>query len=67
MGIFQVYRRNTLHFDRIVSDYIAEKVEVFDIKRDKNGYPHFLIFSDGEWKYESAKHFIPNISDEDNI
>lgn len=32
------------------------KFTVYDIRCDKNGYPHFLIYVDGQWKYVSAKH-----------
>lgn len=32
---------------------------VYDVKRDKHGYPHFLIFWRGQWRYVSAKHFKP--------
>lgn len=34
--------------------------EVFDITYDKSGYPHFLIYRDGEWVRISAKHFRPH-------
>lgn len=34
------------------------KTEVFAVRDDKNGFPHFLIYEEGEWKYVSAKHFI---------
>lgn len=37
--------------------------EVFQITYNKNGYPHFLIYKDGEWLRMSAKHFKP-IDDE---
>lgn len=33
--------------------------EVFDITYDKAGYPHFLIYKDGQWVRMSAKHFRP--------
>lgn len=33
--------------------------EVFDVTYDKAGYPHFLIYRDGEWVRLSAKHFRP--------
>lgn len=32
---------------------------VYDVRTDKTGYPHFLVYDDGEWKYMSAKHFVP--------
>ncbi len=33
--------------------------QVYDITYDKAGYPHFLIYKDGEWIRMSAKHFKP--------
>ena len=32
-------------------------VDVYRIRDDKNGYPYFLIYEDGVWKYRSAKYF----------
>lgn len=32
---------------------------VYDVRINKTGYPHFLIYDDGQWKYMSAKHFKP--------
>lgn len=34
-------------------------VDVYAIRDDNNGYPHFLIYEDNEWKYVKAKHFVP--------
>ena len=34
-------------------------VSVYAVRDDKNGYPHFLTYEDGQWKYRSAKHYIP--------
>ena len=33
--------------------------KVYDISYDKAGYPHFLIYKDGQWVRMSAKHFRP--------
>lgn len=33
---------------------------VYDISYDKSGYPHLLIYKDGQWRRCSAKHFTPN-------
>lgn len=30
----------------------------YDVVQSK-GYPHFLIYEDGQWVYRSAKHFRP--------
>ena len=37
--------------------------KIYDIKRDKNGYAHFLVYNfynQDEWNYISAKNFTPN-------
>lgn len=34
--------------------------EVYDIAYDKKGYPHFLIYDEGQWMRLSAKHFKPS-------
>lgn len=36
-----------------------KKYEVYDITYDNAGYPHFLIYKDGQWVRVSAKHFKP--------
>lgn len=33
--------------------------EVYDITYDSVGYPHFLIYDNGQWLRVSAKHFVP--------
>ena len=48
--MFKVCRKDNVSF---------ECFEVYAIRDDKNGYPHFLIYDNGEWKYVSAKHFAP--------
>ena len=45
-GIFTVFNKDTL-----------KEVNVYAVKNDKVGYPHFLIYEDSQWKYRSAKHF----------
>ena len=37
----------------------GKEYEVYDIIYDKTGYPHFLIYEDGEWLRLSAKYFMP--------
>jgi hypothetical protein len=39
---------------------------VYDLSYDKCGYPHFLIYKDGQWMRMSAKHFKP-IDDEFDV
>lgn len=36
-----------------------EVVNVYNISYDKKGYPHFLIYKDGQWVRMSAKYFVP--------
>lgn len=33
--------------------------KVYDITYDKAGYPHFLVYKDGQWLRMSAKYFRP--------
>ena len=37
---------------------------VYDITYNKAGYPHFLIYKDGEWVRMSAKHFRPYLAED---
>lgn len=46
-------------------DYASVYYKVYDITYDNNGYPHFLIYENGEWKRVSAKHFRPLKKDEE--
>lgn len=36
-----------------------ESIQVFAVRDDKCGYPHFLVYENNEWKYMKAKHFMP--------
>lgn len=36
-----------------------KEYRVYDITYDKSGYPHFLIYKDGQWIRMSAKYFKP--------
>lgn len=33
--------------------------KIYSIRNDKTGFPHFLIYDAGAWKWQSAKHFKP--------
>lgn len=33
--------------------------DVYNVRNDKTGYPHFLIYKINAWVYVSAKHFKP--------
>lgn len=43
----------------VINKNSKEIVDVYDISYDKNGYPHFLIYKDGQWVRMSAKYFTP--------
>lgn len=57
--VFSVNRKGNVEYDNN-SGISLSSVEVYNVRDDKNGYPHFLIYENGEWKYVSAKHFVPN-------
>ena len=44
---------------RIVEKETEIIYDIYDITYDKNGYPQFLIFKDGQWIRRSAKYFKP--------
>ena len=37
---------------------------VYNVRDDKCGYPHFLLYIGRQWRYISAKYFIPLEEDE---
>lgn len=43
----------------VVNKNNNKKYEVYDITYDNAGYPHFLIYKEGQWVRKSAKHFKP--------
>ena len=43
----------------VVNKNNNEKYNVYDITYDKAGFPHFLIYKDGQWLRLSAKYFRP--------
>lgn len=49
---------SVIYYDKANNAYI-NKVMVFNIRNDKNGYPYFLIYYEGQWKYVSAKYCVP--------
>ena len=57
--VFTVNRKEKVEYDSN-SGISFSSVKVFNGRDDKNGYPHFLIYENGEWKYVSAKHFVPD-------
>lgn len=44
---------------QMVLKELDEIVDVYDITYDKTGFPHFLIYIDGQWLRKSAKYFRP--------
>lgn len=37
----------------------SKEYEIYHVQMNNTGYPHFLIYRNGQWKYISAKHFVP--------
>lgn len=37
----------------------GDLLDVYAIRDDKKGYPHFLIYINRQWIYKSAKYFEP--------
>lgn len=59
--MFTVYEKNDFHpIEMNNSLYAPREVEVYDVRIDSSGYPMFLIYEGNEWKYKSAKLFVPN-------
>lgn len=44
---------------RVINKKTGHIESVYDTRTDKNGFPHFLIYEDNQWKYRSAKHYVP--------
>ena len=57
--VFEVNRKDSVEYDNN-SGISLSTVKVYNVRDDKNGYPQFLIYEYGEWKYMSAKYFVPN-------
>lgn len=57
--VFTVNRKEKVEYDSN-SGISFSSVKVYNVRDDKNGYPHFLIYENREWKYVSAKRFIPD-------
>ena len=52
---------------KIVEKETGMFYDIFDVTYDKNGYPQFLIYKNGQWLRKSAKHFTPVIKNEETI
>lgn len=37
----------------------VNKLTVYAVRDDRVGYPQFLVYKDNQWRWISAKHFIP--------
>ncbi|MGL5329303.1 MAG: hypothetical protein ACRDD7_08545 [Peptostreptococcaceae bacterium] len=44
-----------------VYDKENKEVKVYDVQRDKCGYPQFLVRHNNAWIYRSAKHYTDKI------
>lgn len=43
----------------VCNKHSGEKVNVYHVRIDKTGYPHFLVYTKDGWRYMSAKNFKP--------
>lgn len=48
----------------VVNKSNGKEHHVYDITYDNSGYPHFLVYKDGQWVRMSAKHFRPYNNDD---
>ena len=55
--VFTVIEKNTTEYDLNLRTNTSKLVKVYAVRDDKNGYPQFLIYENGEWKYRSAKYY----------
>lgn len=46
---------------RIRNKETGRTFEVYKVRDDAKGYPHFLIYENNQWVYRSAKYFEPCI------
>lgn len=58
--MFTVYEKGMWENDEHIHTRRPKAVEVYAVRDDNNGFPHFLICENGEWKYRSAKYFTNN-------
>jgi len=53
-------RRMMLNYIMKVIEKETEMIiEVYGIEQDSCGYPKFLIYSNNQWMWRSAKHYAP--------
>lgn len=48
----------------VVNKSNGKEYQIYDITYDNAGYPHFLVYKDGQWVRMSAKHFRPYNSED---
>lgn len=59
--LFKVIEKDSEQWDEFDQECCSKIIKVFDVKRNKNGFPHFLVYEDNQWKYKSAKLYEPII------
>ena len=55
--MFTVIEKGSTEYDENLGVNCSKHVKVYAVRDDKNGYPQFLIYENGEWKYRSAKYY----------
>lgn len=51
-------KRNKSKYD-VIDCRNGKSYKIWSIRNDKKGFPHFLIYDNNQWKWQSAKHFKP--------
>lgn len=44
---------------KVIHKKSKEIYKVYDIQYDASGFPHFIVYQDGQWLRVNAKHFKP--------
>ena len=57
ISVFTVIEKGSTEYDENLGVNYSKYVKVYAVRDDKNGYPQFLIYENGEWKYRSAKYY----------
>lgn len=45
--------------DEFIDCRNGKQYKIWSIRNDRKGFPHFLIYDNNQWKWQSAKHFKP--------
>ena len=61
IGIYEDAAQTDVHMlFRVIEKETNKVFLVYSVRNDSAGYPHFLIYNDGQWIWKSAKYFFPS-------